>query len=119
LIRQKDEWTAIPEEFPPLFFMHYENFEVLKYENYPLNCEHWFSSLLMEKIKKKDFKDKGHVLVKMFNISLSNNRKKRNELVEKVNNILEKYCHKKISEKDIIVYISELQDIREWLQVRM
>lgn len=118
LIRQKDEWTAIPEEFPPLFFMHYENFEVLKYENYPLNCEHWFSRWLLEKIKEEELKSKGQILVKMFNGNLSNNRKKRNELVEKINNILEKYYDKKIPEQDIIVYISELQDIRDWLRVK-
>ena len=108
----------IPEEFPPLFYMDYENLEVLKYENYPLNCEHWFTKWLLETIKEEEFESKRGSLVKIFNSNLSNNRKKRNGLVEKVNNILEKSYSKKISEQDVIVYISESQDIREWLQVK-
>lgn len=114
-IRKKNDWEGIIEELPPLFLISYENFEVLKYENYPLNGEHWFVKWLLEKNKEKDIEESLDIIIKRFCVDLSNNRKKRNGLVNKVNDILEKSHSKKISERDVIVYVSESKDIREWL----
>ena len=102
---------------PPLFLIEYENLEVLKYGNYPLNYNHWFSQWLIEICKSESFARNRGFLVRNFGKDLENNPYKRDELVCNINKILHKYMKEVLENRDIIIYKPDERDLRDWLQI--
>lgn len=102
---------------PPLFLIEYENLEVLKYGNYPLNCNHWFSKWLIEMCKSESFEKSRGCLIRYFRKDLENNPYKRDELVCNVNKILHKYMKEVLENRDINTYKPDERDLRDWLQI--
>ena len=102
---------------PPLFFIEYENLEILKYGNYPLNKQHWFSKWLIGICKLESFTEDRNFLIRHFRTNLINNVFKRKDLVDDINRILQKYMDAVLENRDIITYRAKEQDLRDWLQV--
>ncbi len=102
---------------PPLFLIEYENLEVLKYENYPLNKQHWFSKWLIGICKLESFAENRSFLIRHLRKNLTNNTFKCKELVNDINKILQKYMDTVLEDRDIIAYRAREHDLRDWLQV--
>lgn len=102
---------------PPLFLIEYENLEILKYGNYPLNKQHWFSKWLIGICKLESFAENRSFLIRHLRRNLVNNPSKSKELVDDINKILQKYMNTVLENRDIVTYRAKEQDLRDWLQV--
>lgn len=102
---------------PPLFLIEYENLEILKFRNYPLNKQHWFSEWLVGMCKSTDFAENRSFLIQHLRRNIVNNPLKSKELVDDINKILQKYENKVLEYKDIVTYRAKELDLRDWLQV--
>ncbi len=117
LIKKKTNTATNDSLLPPLFFIKYENVEVLKYGNYPLNENHWFSKWLTQIYKSEEFEAHKGFLVRSLQKDILKNYLKRDELISNVNRILKKYTDKNLEEKDVITYKNKEKDLRDWLQI--
>lgn len=102
---------------PPLFLIEYENLEILKYGNYPLNKQHWFSKWLIGICKSEGFAENRSFLIRHLRRNIVNNPSKGKGLVDDINKILQKYMNTVLENRDIITYRPKEQDLRDWLQV--
>ena len=113
---RKQEGIQEDHSLPPLFLMEYENTEILKYGNYPLNKGHWFSKWFVEKSKSESFLESRSVLIQNMQRDIFNRMDKRNELVFNINRIVQRYISAEIDNREIITFRGKEKDLRSWLQ---
>lgn len=104
---------------PPLFSIQYENLDILKYENYPLNSLHWFTKWFVKKSKSASFNNTKVFLLRNFQKNFVNNVSIRNNLTENINRILHKdeNIDRNLNNKDINIDVADNKDFRDWLQI--
>lgn len=104
-------------ELPPLFFMEYDNMEILKYNNYPLNNAYWFSKWLVGNNSNEEMKKDMVSLIRIFQLDWLTNSYKKDIYVERINNILRKYSDEVLNCREILTYGRNDEDVRKWLEI--
>lgn len=118
LLKNKKEGSSDDMGLPPLFMIEYENMDVLKYGNYPLNNSHWFSKWMVGLNKDQGTENCKMFLVQILQGEWINAPYRKSEFVDKMNKIIHKYSENVLNYRDFIIYGRNDEDVRKWLEAR-
>ena len=96
--------------FPPMFFAQYEEMELLKYNNYPINKNHWFAKWCIENIHEEFIPHIIHLLKMDFFVPNT-----KSFVVDELNSILSDRADYRLSINDFVVGEQDTDSIWKWI----
>lgn len=97
-------------KFPEMFFADYKDMELLKYNNYPINRNHWFAKWCIENMQIEEIKQIIQLLKKDFFIPNT-----KYDVVNEINGILSEHTDSRLSINDFVLGEKDTEGIWDWI----